>query len=219
MLIDIHTHIDDGMYNEEHYRLINSVDSDDFLNILTLSKNDKKVIPAFGVHPWYAGKLDKELLEKYIRENEDAYVGETGLDYGKKACLGQEDAFLFHLELANKYNRPIMLHCYNASHQLYEMIKDKIKVPFLVHRYSDDVNMIEKFIELGAYFSYGFGAPVDMIEATSKDRLLSETDGKMYEVTKSVNYIADILKTDRELIREEIWKNAKTFLTKSNLSV
>ena len=219
MLIDIHTHLDDAFYDENCYRVINAIDPDDYETIhAESSKENSKIIPAYGVHPWYADKINKELLEKYIVENPDAYVGETGLDYGKRSCAGQEDVFLFHIELANKYDRPLMIHCYNASHQMYEIIKNRIKVPFLMHRYSDDINLLPKFIELGAYFSYGMGAPVDKIEETPLDRILSETDAKTFTVSRSVGYIADVLKKDAENMKEIIWKNAKTFLTKSNLN-
>ncbi|OPZ78551.1 MAG: putative deoxyribonuclease YcfH [Alphaproteobacteria bacterium ADurb.Bin438] len=216
MLIDIHTHIDDGMYNEDHYRVINSVDFDDFDNILELSKNNEYVFSALGIHPWYADKLEKDKLEEYVKNNEFAYIGETGLDYGAKACLGQEDVFMFHIELANKYNRPVMLHCYNASNQMYEMIKDTVKVPFLLHKYSDDINLIEKFVELGAYFSYPSRGLVEQIKKTPMERILSETDGKMYDVLKSVTYISETLGIEFEEVKKQIWKNSKNLLTLSN---
>lgn len=96
--------------------------------------DNDKIRTTFGIHPHIAArgttKRQQQQLEKYIKTEKCIAIGETGLDYtticgcikdgnqcqSPQTCFerikaNQEDALLFHLQLASQNNLPVVLHC------------------------------------------------------------------------------------------------------------
>lgn len=121
------------------------------------------VVPAFGVHPVYAGDLPpqwKELLEAQLRSFPGALVGEAGLD-GRDACgvemAAQRAVLCEQLEVAARLERKVVLHGAGAWGALFELLE-----PFwerlpgvLLHGFGASEQLMRRFAERGAYFSFG----------------------------------------------------------------
>lgn len=146
-----------------------------------------RVIPCFGLHPWFI----KEGVPGWLEALEGllmrlpSCVGEIGLDGGKNGtdAARQEGVFRAQLGLAKKLGRPACLHCVRAWGRMLEIIKEDRPGPFLLHSYGGAPEMMADFAGLGGYFSFG-GALLDpkrgklrrALLAAPPDRLLFETE-------------------------------------------
>jgi TatD DNase family protein len=138
--------------------LLNGTAPDDWQKVLDLAAADKRVLPCFGLHPWFinkAGPLWLEELELFLRRAPSC-VGEIGLDGAKNADTErQEEVFTAQLKLAAKLSRPACLHCVKAWGRMLKIIKEELPGTFMLHSYGGPAEMIKDFFALGAYFSFG----------------------------------------------------------------
>jgi TatD DNase family protein len=138
--------------------LSNGTAPDDWQKVLALAAADKRVLPCFGLHPWFinkAGPLWLEELELFLKRAPSC-VGEIGLDGAKNAGTArQEEVFTAQLKLAGKLSRPACLHCVKAWGRMLKIIKEELPGTFMLHSYGGPAEMIKEFSALGAYFSFG----------------------------------------------------------------
>ncbi len=120
------------------------------------------VFPYFGIHPWYVSEHEIdvenvfEFLESLLEKIPYAGVGEIGLDY-KAANFDYQNYILTQqLEIAKKYSRPIAVHSLGLVNELYERLKpyQGCFPELLIHSPSMSYEMAEKFLKLGAVFSF-----------------------------------------------------------------
>ena len=153
-------------------------------------KHKDRVVPAFGIHPWYVGERSKrwiENLETFLKEIPEAAVGEIGLDFSISNCdkAEQQIVFIEQLRLAQQYKRAISVHCRKAWSELVAIAKKEIGVlnGAVIHCYSGSAEMIEILLKTG--FSFSFSASITnpnnkrgrtSLEKVPLDHLLIETD-------------------------------------------
>jgi TatD DNase family protein len=129
----------------------------------------------FGVHPQLtaskndsreniAKKIDASLrlLEMLCAEQGIAAIGECGYDLFTDELKAkeniQEEIFQTHLDLAIKYNLPIVLHLRKAMHKVFENTAKLKKIPAVIfHSYSgslpDAISILHH--DIRGYFSFG----------------------------------------------------------------
>lgn len=120
------------------------------------------VFPYFGIHPWYISEHDVdvedvfEFLVSMLQKIPFAGVGEIGLDYKAGNFDYQKFIFSQQLELAKEYGRPVAVHTVGMVNELYEhLVQYKGCFPeLLIHSPSMSYEMAEKFLKLGAIFSF-----------------------------------------------------------------
>ncbi|MEA4115348.1 TatD family hydrolase [Mycoplasma sp. 744] len=183
-----------------------------------------------GVHPTeVTGKNDALELEKQL-DNNIVAIGEIGLDYHwdiPKAI--QKESFIAQVELAKKYNLPVVIHMRDAYEDLYEIIKKYSDVKFMIHTYSGNLEWAKKFYNLGCYFSFSgvitYKNNKDSLEVLNwlpVERILTETDAPYLSPAQKrgqmnysnyviyiTTYIAGIKQMSVEKFADQIVKNAK----------
>lgn len=175
--IDSHAHLcDERLLNNISQEMIkfkdNNIDkilviccsSDDYLQGLALHKTYKMIDLAVGIHPEDAsnyGEHDVELLERQLADRQVVAIGEIGLDYyWVKDNKGlQIELFKRQLQMANTYDLPVIIHCRDASEDVYNILKAvEVKRKGLMHCYSGSVEMMRRFVGLG--YSISLAGPI-----------------------------------------------------------
>lgn len=170
--------------------LINGTTETDWNKVIELYDiYPRWALPSLGLHPWFLNERSPNWHKKltYFLNKYPIAIGECGLDkWIPDHDLELQQAILqTHLDLAHKYQRPITLHCLKAWGTLLEMLQND-PVPergFLLHAYGGPTEMVQPFVEMGAYFSFSgyFLEPkkaerLDVFRSIPIERILVETD-------------------------------------------
>jgi TatD DNase family protein len=154
-------------------------------------KYNTRIVASFGLHPWWVctqteQSIDKALADLESQLTEISLLGETGLDaFGpRKDFLAlQERAFLAQLSLAQKANKPLVLHVVRTHEKAISMLDAHAPVRGWVHSYSGTVSEVRRYLDLGLCISLGGsvlgmqpGKLKQLVESIPQDRLLIETD-------------------------------------------
>lgn len=216
-----------------------------------IAEKHEDVYAAIGLHPIHSTKSyhdDKELgeggkeftsrgevfdMEKYFalgQSSKVVAVGECGLDYYRlegDTKKKQEETFIQQIELANRLNKPLMLHIRNAYDDALALVKEHATVKGDVHFFAGDWNIAKQFLDVGFTLSFTgvltFARDYDeVVRNAPLDMLLTETDapyvapkpyrGKRNEpayVVEVVKAIAEIRGEPLEKVREQLAVNAR----------
>lgn len=116
---------------------------------------------SIGIHPWYIVEerieADLEVIENKMQRKNCLAFGECGLDKRIEIPIElQQSVFEKQLLLAQKYNKPVVLHCVAAFDELIAIKKKlKITVPMIVHGFSKSEQLAQQLISNGFYISFG----------------------------------------------------------------
>lgn len=116
---------------------------------------------SIGIHPWYIDEKrlekDLEIIEIKLQEKNCLALGECGLDKRIEIQFDlQQSVFEKQLILAEKYQKPVVIHCVAAFQEVIEIKKRlKIKVPMLIHGFSKNEQVAKQLIDAGFYISFG----------------------------------------------------------------
>lgn len=116
---------------------------------------------SIGIHPWYIDEnrleSDLKIIEEKLQLQECLALGECGLD--KRIDIPMElqiSVFERQIALAEKYQKPLVLHLLAAFQELIE-IKNRLKisVPIIIHGFSKNEQVAKQLIDNGFYLSFG----------------------------------------------------------------
>ena len=195
-IYDFHTHISslevlEAYYDQDVIPVINCQSRDEFKGLIDKREVFSKdrihfmddLYYSMGIHPFDADIVDQQFGSSYEDLIKDAnLIGEIGMDacWCETPFEDQERAFVMSLDLAKKYNKPIILHTKMMEARIYEILKD-YDLDMVIHWYSCD-KYVREFIDLGCHFTVGPAIFVDenvrnMVKLLPLDRILVETDG------------------------------------------
>ena len=197
-MIDTHSHvyeeeipnyieIIDECKNKDISMIINGVDNKSNKEIIDLANKYDNVYPAIGLNYDqidYFSEKDIDDLEELIKSNKVIALGEIGLDYYWTKENKDKQIYFFEkqLELAEKYNLPVIVHSRKASQDVYDILK-KYNVKGSMHCYAGSLEMAKEFIKLG--FKIGVDGPItysnnvkgiELIKEIPIESILLETD-------------------------------------------
>lgn len=116
---------------------------------------------SIGIHPWYIEKekleTDLQIIESKLQEPNCLALGECGLDKRIEIPLElQQMVFESQLLLAQKQNKPVVIHCVAAFQEVIATKKRlKITIPMLIHGFSKNKQVAKELIDNGFYISFG----------------------------------------------------------------
>lgn len=150
MFYNLHTHT--STKNPEVVELINQ-----YPNQITANTGYNSI----GIHPWHSNTNllveELEIIEAKIQENSFIAVGECGLDKRIEIPLSlQKSVFIEQIKIAEKFQKPLILHCVAAYQEVIEIKKNlNIKVPIIIHGFSKNYQVAKSLIDQGFYLSFG----------------------------------------------------------------
>ena len=176
---------------------------------------------SIGVHPWDAS-LDFSILEleQYILNENCLAIGECGLDKlnGPDQII-QKAVFKAQLQLASKYQKPIIIHCVKAFDELIEICRTFSDIPKIIHGFNKSLQLAKQLIEAGFYLSLN--------ESTLKkknfdfsllplDKLFFESDNnQLISIYEIYNQASKHFNVEIELLKEKINLNFTTIFLKN----
>jgi len=189
-LFDSHCHLDFAVFDQdrealfrraadvgvEHF-LVPGVEAGRWQNVITLAQRPD-CFAALGLHPCFLSSHHKQhlqQLDQLLSEGKAVAVGEIGLDYWQGPTEADEQQYFFdaQLELAKRYQLPVVLHVRKAHDQvLARLRKIKLSAGGFVHAFSGSLQQAEQYIGLG--FKLGFGGALSYERAKKLRRLVVE---------------------------------------------
>ena len=127
---------------------------------------------------------DLQIIDEYLNEPKVVALGEIGLDYYWDTVSKEKqlEVFQWQMDLAKKYDKPVIIHCRDAYEDTYEVLKQNGHRG-IMHCYSGSVEMAKRFVELGFYISLAgpvtfknARVPKDVAANINIENLLIETD-------------------------------------------
>jgi TatD DNase family protein len=116
---------------------------------------------SIGIHPWYIkeDRIDEDLriIEEKLQTKNCLAIGECGLDKRIEISFDQQIiVFEKQLALAEKYKKPVVIHCVAAFQEIIAIKKKmKVSVPMIIHGFSKNSQLATQLIAAGFYLSFG----------------------------------------------------------------
>ena len=200
-LIDSHSHFDVAEFDGDRThalararaagvrrQIVPAIDAAGFARVRELCAREHGLYPAYGLHPMYLAEHRPEHLqelEQWIEREHPVAVGECGLDFfvpGLDADA-QREYFQRQLELARKFDLPLILHARRAVDEVTAAIRRIGNLRGVVHSFSGSVEQAQHLWKLG--FCLGLGGPLtyprahrlrEIVATMPLEYLLLETD-------------------------------------------
>ncbi|MHA6801169.1 TatD family hydrolase [Bounagaea algeriensis] len=121
---------------------------------------DERVVAAVALHPTRTEKFDAQdraVLTELVEHPRVVAVGETGLDYyWDYASPGaQQDAFRWHIDLAKRCGKPLMIHDREAHEDILRILDDEGAPETVVfHCFSGDAEVARRCLDAGYVLSF-----------------------------------------------------------------
>lgn len=116
---------------------------------------------SIGIHPWHIDEnsieADLAIISNQLQGNNCLAIGECGLDKRIEIDFDlQISVFEKQLLLAQKFQKPVVIHCVAAFQEVIEIKKRlKITVPMVIHGFSKNEQIAKSLIDNGFHLSFG----------------------------------------------------------------
>lgn len=147
-----------------------------------------------------AGEIfQKERYLELAKNSKVVAIGEVGLDYHhfdenddvEKLKVKQKEIFLKFIKLANVVEKPIMIHCWDAYDDLFEILeKNPVEKRGVIHSFVGSHKTARKFVDLG----YKIGLNGIVTYGISYDKLIREVDLKDIVLETDCPYLTPVPK-------------------------
>lgn len=211
MLIDTHCHIFSEYYEDidevvSRARdagigmiIVNGIDRKSNEEVLRLVSRYDIVYGALGIQPEACENIsedDLKFIEEHINDDKILAVGEIGLDYHYDIDKDkQKEVFKRQLDIAKKYNKPVIVHSRDCIQETYDILK-LFNVKGIMHCYSGSVEMAREFCKIGFYL--GIGGILTFKNAV-----------KLIEVIKDIPLEYIVLETDSPYLSPEPYRGKR----------
>ncbi|MBB1487885.1 TatD family hydrolase [Oceanospirillum sediminis] len=193
MLIDSHCHLDFEDFHHDRAEVLRAAVACDVRKIVVpgiSARHWKRVLylhgeicgvqlyPALGLHPFFLEEHredDLQILDQYLQQYRERVVavGEVGLDFSRKTDkTTQLSLFRAQLELADRYQLPVILHVVKAHEQVIALLKEFPEVKGIVHGYSGSLPQAKQYIRQG--FLLGVGGVITWPKSDKKRAMFAQ---------------------------------------------
>lgn len=209
--IDFHSH------HQEHEKGVFRI-----FNQLISNQGDSNFYgpQSIGLHPWdiedfnFPEKLD-HILEEKIEDDFVLMVGECGLDKNILTSISkQEEIFLKHIELSEKFSKPLVIHCVKAHQELMSVKKElNPRQKWIIHGFNGSPQLAGDFVSKGFLISIGHSLLLNPEKANEVlnripiKNLFIETDESDDSIRELFAKAARHLKMDKGELRIKIYDN------------
>jgi len=208
MLIDTHCHLSHEDYDnlEEVIKNMNGImiasgcGNKTNREVLELVEKYDNVYGTLGIHPEEVNNITSDsfkLIEENINNPKIVAIGEIGLDYYwvKDNKEAQISLLKKQLDLATKYNKPVVIHSRDAIQDVYDILKE-YNLKGTIHCFSSSLEMAKEFIKLG--YKIGVGGTVTF-----------KNSKKLQEIVKEIDLKDILIETDSPYLTPEPYRGKR----------
>ena len=199
-MIDTHAHIDSTLCDVSRVEglkavILSGASLETSKNNLLLAKKYPRLYPAVGIHPQEIAD-DINLLEELAKYANVIAIGECGLEFlGNFDKEKQEKVFRKQIELAQKYDKPLIIHARKAMDETIQILSEYKKLRGVIHCYSGGKKRVKKILETlepptqssgEPKWYFGFDGNItyevgleEVVKSIPRDRILAETDSPL----------------------------------------
>ena len=225
IISEFYNNIDETVKTIKDKGIVDVINCGDGINtskeVIEINKKYDILKPAVGMHPENISDSNKiDELEELIKNNKIYAVGEIGLDYywNKENKDDQKDLFIKQLDLAIKYDLPVIIHTRDSIQDCYDILKDRNNRG-VIHCFTGSIEMAKLFIKKG--YKLGIGGVLTfknsnlykVIESIDLDDILLETDSPFLSpapfrgqtnIPSNVYYVASRIAEIKNISVEEV---------------
>lgn len=198
---DSHSHYNDESFDSDREELINKTLKENITRMMCIGYDVEKSAKAIkiaekynyiyascGISPNDIEDFSVENLEKIeemAKNRKVVAIGEIGLDYhwNKENKEAQKELFIKQIDIANKLNKPIIIHTRDAVMDTIEILKTHpVQNTGIFHCCPLNQELIKEGLKLGYYISFSGvitfknAKPNEAVNQVPLDRILIETD-------------------------------------------
>jgi len=191
MLIDIHSHLDHCYFDDDLDKVVDNAIKANVKVILTAGVNPEKnrvslklaekydiIKPCLGIHPVQYNEKNNKIINKKLKDidftkeikfieknkNKIAAIGEVGLDYfwNKDNKKEQNELFEKMISLAEKLNKPIIVHSRKAENDVIEKLQSSKLKKVIIHSFTGKKSLIKEIVDNGWFIT----APTCILRST-----------------------------------------------------
>jgi TatD DNase family protein len=200
-LIDTHCHLDVAAFDQDRGQVLQrtrqagvcaivvpGIEAAGWRGLQDLCAREPDCHPALGLHPVYIDRHrpeDLKSLERLVERHRPLAIGEIGLDYFVRELDRERQQSLFEqqLDLARRFDLPVLLHVRKAHDQVLETLRRFPLEGGIAHAFSGSLQQAYRYLDLG--FKLGFGG-----------MLTFERSRKLRELARRLPAAALVLETD-----------------------
>ncbi len=251
--IDTHAHLEMSDFDKDRGELIKKlqkenigvvvigVDKKTSLEAIALADKYENLFATIGYHPKDSKEdFEESQFEDLIKHPKVVAVGECGLEFfrlgsdSEKEKEKQINLFKQQIDFAVQYEKPLVVHCREAHHEVLKILEEKKisagdKLRGVIHFFSGDIDIAKRYLDLGFYFSFGgvitFADDYnEVIKFIPIERIISETDSPFVAPVphrgqrNNPLFIKEIVKKIAEIKQGEIG-NVKKILVRNAINL
>ncbi len=243
MITDTHCHIYKEYYNDIDSlmnelsknnigRIINNAcDYKSSLEVIELSKKYDSMYFVLGVYP-ESDINDLKKVEELIKENLNNKkmlgIGEIGLDYHYEELNKEEQIKLFksQMDLAERYNLPVIIHSRESTKDMINILKD-YNVKGIIHCFNGSVETAKEYIKMGyllginGVITFKNCKLINVLKEIGYENIVFETDSPYLtpvpyrSETNSPKYLNEII----DFVSKELNVDKNILINNSNKNV
>ena len=149
------------LFNLHTHQYTNQENILEMVNQYPWEFDEKIPFYSIGIHPWYINESrlesDLQLINEKLSLSNCLALGECGLDKRIEIPLQiQEKVFKAQILVAEKHQKPLVLHCVAAFQEVIRIKKEEnVTVPMIIHGFSKNEQMAKQLLDNGFYLSFG----------------------------------------------------------------
>ncbi len=204
-MIDTHCHLHSQEFDDNREELLLQIKQhnikailvgtniEDSIKAINLARKYEFLYASVGIHPHEYEEINLDIasieMERILSEESILAIGECGFDfyYHRSSDVKdkQEKLFRLHLDMAGKYNKPVIIHTRDSFEDTYRVLSEYKDLTVILHCFTGDKEWVEKFNTLPhtMYFSFSGiitfknSLPIqEAVKVVPANRLLVETD-------------------------------------------
>lgn len=164
--------------------VVPSAHPSDWAKVIKILRQFPDTIGALGIHPWYvdeAAENQLEILDKYLQKYPHLWVGECGIDRLKNQNIAKQRLFFEQqIDLALKYNRPMIIHAVKADSEMNDFLP-VLPQRSIFHSFNGTLEWGKKLQNQGFYLGLNFSffkknEAAKILMQLNLEQILLETD-------------------------------------------